>query len=161
MTREQVYEQQLRELGIYEEAFRPEIATLAQLERELSRAKKAWSATVPKGEKPSLLDPLYAVIVGIRREILAHREALGLTPKALRKLRGAPPAGPTEQDLITERLSLIAERVSSYDAAPALPAGRWDNWIPQVEDAQADAASLVREWRELGAELGVDDGGGA
>lgn len=115
MTREQIYTEQLKDLGIYEPAFDPEIRTLASLERDLTRAKKAWSATVPKGGKPSLLDPHYAVITNLRREILAHRETLGLTPKALRRLRGQAPAGPSQQDLITAKLSAIADRVGAYD----------------------------------------------
>lgn len=132
MTREEVYAGQLRALGIYEEAFEPEIKMLAQLERELTRAKKAWSATAPKGSKPSLLDPHYAVITNLRREILVHRESLGLTPKALRRLRGATAAGPDEASLITERLDLIARRVSSYDE-------------------QSDADEIRREWDEVEA----------
>ena len=142
MTKEQVYEKQLKELGIFEEAFRPEISTLAQLERELTRAKKAWSATVPKGEKPSMLDPLYRVIGGLRAEILAHREALGLTPKALRRLRGAT-AGPSEQDLITERLDLIARRVAGYDA-------------PEIS---GEAAADPEAWRPLEEALGLGEDG--
>lgn len=87
-TREQTYTAQLQELGIYDPAFDPEIKTLAQLERRLTRAQKAWSATAPAGGKPSFLDPHYQVIVQLEDKILAHREALGLTPKALRRLKG-------------------------------------------------------------------------
>ena len=122
MTKEQIYQQQMVELGIWEDAFAPEVSTLAQMERDLTRAKKAWSETAPPGGKPSVLDPHFAVITGLRREILAHREALGLTPKGLRKLRGPVADGPSEQDLITERLSAIAERVGAYDQAEGLPA---------------------------------------
>lgn len=143
MTKEQIYRQQLTELGLWEDAFAPEVSTLAQLERELTRAKKEWSKTAPPGEKPSMLDPLFAVIIGLRKEILAHREALGLTPKALRKLRGAPPPGPTEQDLITEKLSAIAARVGAYDGPPELPAAEGESY----------AGTLLREWKELSAEL--------
>lgn len=115
-TREQTYREQMKTLGIYDEIFEPEISTLCQLEREHQRAKKAWSSTaLPAGSKPSFLDPHYAVVQRLRQEILAHREALGLTPKALRKLRGAAPEGPNQQDLITARLDLIAQRVSEYD----------------------------------------------
>lgn len=114
MAREQIYIEQLKALGIYEEAFAPEISTLAQLERELTRAKKAWSATAPPGGKPSLLDPHYQVICSLRREILTHREALGLTPKALRRLRGQTSGEASQADLITERLNAIAARVGSY-----------------------------------------------
>lgn len=125
MTREQIYKAQLQELGVYEDAFDPEIKTLATMERELTRAKKAWAATAAEGEKPSMLDPHYAIINALRKEILQHREALGLTPKALRKLRGAPPPGPEQKDLIADRLDAIVQRVSAYDP-PALPVSESD-----------------------------------
>lgn len=115
MPREQTYREQLQELGIYEKAFEPEISTLAQLERELTRAKKAWSATATEGSKPSMLDPHYDLICSLRREILTHREALGLTPKALRRLRGQDVSGPSQKDLMNTLLSGIAERVGAYD----------------------------------------------
>lgn len=118
MTRESIYISQLKELGIYEPAFDPEIKTLADLERDLTRARKAWSATVPKGSKPSVLDPHYDLILRLRKEILVHRESLGLTPKSLRKLRGAGPTGSDQPDLIVDRLNAIAQRVSAYDAPP-------------------------------------------
>ena len=106
--REQTYIDQLKALGIFDPAFLPAIRQLCSLEREWTQAKKAWSDTAPPGGKPSFLDPLYPVV-----EILAHRESLGLTPKALRKLRGAP-GEPVQQDLIAERLSAIQARVESY-----------------------------------------------
>ena len=151
MTKEQVYEQQLKDLGIFEEAFRPEISTLAQLERELTRAKKAWSATVPRGDKPSMLDPLYRVIIGLRQEILAHREALGLTPKALRRLRGAT-AGPSEQDLITERLDIIASRVAGYDFGAAAGAPEGDAYAAVTEPGAWTAV-------EAAFDLNTEEGG--
>lgn len=113
MTREEKYRQQLKALGTYDEAFEPAIHTLAQVDRDLTRAKKEWAATVPRGCKPSMMDPHYALIRDLRREQLAHQEALGLTPKSLRKLRGAPEP-PVQQDLITSKLSEIAARCASY-----------------------------------------------
>ena len=89
MTREQIYREQLQALGVYDPAFDPEIKTLAILERRKTRVEKAWSRTAPPGGKPSFLDPHYQIIVQLEDKILAHREALGLTPKALRKLKGA------------------------------------------------------------------------
>lgn len=114
-SREQKYVEQLTALGIYDEAFDPEIKTLATLEREWTAAKKEWSATARDGGKPSFADPLYSVIQNLRREILTHRETLGLTPKSLRKLRGAPEPPATAQDLIGEKLSAIAARVGAYE----------------------------------------------
>ena len=87
-TKEKKYIEQLQALGVYTPAFDGEIHELCILERELSRARKQWSKTATNGESPSLSDPLYAVITQIRRDILAHRDALGLTPKALKRLLG-------------------------------------------------------------------------
>ena len=51
----------------------------------------------------------------MRKEILAHREALGLTPKSLRKLRGSSgESAPIARDLLTERLDEIARRTAAY-----------------------------------------------
>lgn len=112
-TREQIYTEQLKALGIYDKAFDPEIKTLAQLERELTRAQKEWKKTAKEDEAPSVRDPAYAVITGIRREILSHRDALGLTPKALRKLKGAAsPAGPNAQEVLTELLDGLREQAN-------------------------------------------------
>ena len=82
MTREQKYAEQLRALGIYHELYDPEIHTLAIMEREHQRTLTAW-----KKAGSDTADELYAVIVQQRRDILAHRDALGLTPKAMRRFR--------------------------------------------------------------------------
>ena len=88
MGKEQQYKQQLESLGVYDEAFDPAIHVLCIQERELSRAMKAWKATAPgKNESPSIMDPLYAEISKLRRDILARQDALGLTPKGLQRLR--------------------------------------------------------------------------
>lgn len=119
-TRETTYTKQLQALGIYDPAFDPEIKTLAQLERRLTRAQKEWAATAPPGGKPSFLDAHYPVIVQLEDKILTHREALGLTPKSLRKLKGAyyetvrgdalaqgmDPENVTVLDLVREKFAL-------------------------------------------------------
>lgn len=115
MTKEQVYREQMKALGIYEEIFEPEIRTLCRIEREYTRAQKAWSATAPPGGKPSFLDDHFQVIQKLRAEILQHREALGLTPKALRKLTGMNLNDtPEQKDLISAKLDQIANRVAQY-----------------------------------------------
>ena len=132
-TKEQIYTAQMIELGIYEKAFDPEIKMLARLERELTRAQKEWSKTAKDGGAPSFTEPIYPTIQRLRQEILQHREALGLTPKALRKLRGQPAEGPSQQEQITAKLDLIAQRVSEYDAAED----------PAFEDKLRGAAALA------------------
>ena len=90
MTREQKYTDRLKAMGVYDEAFDAEIHMLAIMERDNQRTVKAW-----RERGSSVLDDLYPVIERQRRDILAHRDALGLTPKALRRMRPAP-ASPLE-----------------------------------------------------------------
>lgn len=96
-TKEDRYKSQLIALGIYEEAYDPAIHELCVLEREMSRARKQLKGTAPDGEAPSYVDPLYGVVRQLQTNILAYRDALGLTPKSLKKLKGqtgssVPPA---------------------------------------------------------------------
>lgn len=141
-TKEQIYREQMQALGIYESIFEPEIKTLARVEREYTRAEKAWSSTAAPGGKPSFLDPHYAIIQRLRAEILQHREALGLTPKALRKLTGAAGVeAPEQKDLITAKLDRIAERVAGYDLAPGGDVSSAGVWI-QGEDGVERVGSI-------------------
>jgi len=131
MAREDVYIAQLRELGVWNEAFRPMVRDLAKAERRRTRAEKEWAATVPKGGKPSFTHPLYQTCIQLDRTVMEYREALGLTPKALRRLTGtAEPAAP--QDLISEKLSAIAARVSTYSVdVSSLDRGGFDKDPPR------------------------------
>ena len=54
--------------------------------------------------------------------ILAYRESMGLTPKSLRRLKGAASADPAQSAAagISARLDAIAERVSRY-GVPSVP----------------------------------------
>ena len=122
MTREDKYKAQLVELGIYQEAFDPVIKDLCQAERRRTRAQNEWSAKAkaeaadrgedPAKTKPSFLDDLWGVICDLDKSIMVYREALGLTPKALRRLRGQPTAaaGPTAADEISAKLDRMLER---------------------------------------------------
>lgn len=92
MTKEQVYTQQMKELGTYQPIFDPEIKTLCELERDLQRLSKRWKEagrpTVEKGRAgPPTSDKTLDAIMALRKEILAHRDALGLTPKGLQRLK--------------------------------------------------------------------------
>lgn len=139
MTKEQIYRQQMTELGIYEAIFEPEIRTLARIERELTRAMKAWSDTAPPNGKPSFLNDHYPVIQRLRAEALQHREALGLTPKALKKLVGAAGTdAPQQKDLITAKLDQIAARVAAYDPDTDFNPDWWKN-----DEAGAPVLGLI------------------
>ena len=116
-AREELYRDQLKALGTYDTAFEPLIKELCQLERRRTRLQKAWSATAKPGEKPSFLDPHYAILTQLEREIMAMRDTMGLTPKSLRRLKGIQDAAPQQQDLITEKLTAIADRVQQYNVA--------------------------------------------
>ena len=118
MTKEQQYAAALEALGVYDPAFDGEIHQLCILERELSRTMKLWKATAPEGKAPSPTDPLYAVITQQRRDILAHRDALGLTPKALKRLqRREAPAPAAEPQSSSPALSAVLEGLRSRAAA--------------------------------------------
>ena len=120
MTREQKYAEQMKELGIYEEIFEPEIHTLAVLERDLQRLTKRWKdegcqTFDDTGRGPVTSDKTLDAIMSIRREILAHRDALGLTPKALVRLKGRPVAEADDQaDGKPAELTILDEVRSKY-----------------------------------------------
>ena len=102
MTREQKYADQMRRLGIYDEAFDPEIHTLCIMERDLQRITKRWKEegyqTVERnGRGPAATDRNFDAIMTLRRQILSVKDALGLTPRALVRLKGRP-AAPEEKD---------------------------------------------------------------
>lgn len=117
-SKEKVYADQLKALGVYDPAFDGAIHTLCILERELSRTMKAWKATAAdKNTAPSVTDPLYAAILQQRREILTYRDALGLTPKGLRRLKGkkSDDAGTKSKNDIGSKLDAICTKVMAYD----------------------------------------------
>lgn len=142
-TKEQVYREQLQALGIYHEILEPEIKAVARVEREYTRAQKAWSATAsPAGSAPSFLDPHYAIVQKLRAEGLQHREALMTMAKTLAKLTGATGVeAPEQKDLITAKLDRIAERVSGYDLATGSDIGSAGVWI-QGEDGMEKVGSV-------------------
>ena len=88
MTKEENIREQMIALGTWNIAFGPVVHSLCVLERETARIRKEWKLTAPPGRAPSAMDPHYAVIRSNERESNALRDALGLTPRGLRKLKG-------------------------------------------------------------------------
>lgn len=139
MKAEDKYKAQLEELGVYQPAFDAEIHTLCMMERELRREQKELrevkkdldtarqsvqlygSSNTMEKSLASLLkavDSHYALIMQLRRDILSHRDALGLTPKGLQRLRGKEtPVGPAGSAMQSFGgvLEALRDKVSTYD----------------------------------------------
>lgn len=105
MTREQTYKQQLEELGIYRKAFDPEIRMLSDMERELQRMRKEW-----KEQGSPAKSKLHEAIISQRRDILAHRDALGLTPRGLHRIKREAPEEREDKQVKGNVLQLIQDR---------------------------------------------------
>lgn len=114
MTKEQKYVHQLRSMGIYQEAFDGEIHTLAVMEREFSRVDKQWR-TLP--EDVRYIHALFAVRASLRKDILAHRESLGLTPKGYKRLRPEVKTDPGGKDPHSAALERLTQECMKYDAS--------------------------------------------
>lgn len=120
-------------MGIYQAAFDPAIHTLCMMERELRRAQKDWSAAKKEtedaresGASDKLIiaymkaaDSYYSTIMSLRRDILSHRDALGLTPKGLQRLRSKDtPVGDEGRSGAagaTSVLQAIFDKVTAYE----------------------------------------------
>lgn len=116
MTREQKYISQMQRLGIYDEIFEPEIHTLCIMERDLQRLTKRWKEegyrTVEKnGRGPATTDKNFDAIMVLRRQVLAMKDALGLTPKALARLKGRPEAPADDPEGAEEQPATILQLV--------------------------------------------------
>ena len=120
MTREQKYIGQMQRLGIYDEIFEPEVHNLCIMERDLQRLTKRWKAdgyqTVERnGRGPAATDRTFDAIMTLRRQVLAMKDALGLTPKALARLKGRPVAEAEDQaDGKPAELTILDEVRSKY-----------------------------------------------
>ena len=117
MTKEQIYTQQMKELGTYQPIFDPEIKTLCELERDLQRLSKRWKEagrpTVERGGRgPTTSDKTLDAIMALRKEILAHRDALGLTPKGLHRLRPSLSADSSPKGQISVLNQIRARRMN-------------------------------------------------
>lgn len=110
-SKEAKYRRSLEALNIYHEAMDPVIHDLCVLERECARTRKAWKATAEDGKNPSPLDEHYALIRAQQRDILAMRTALGLTPMALKRIRGsASSEAPEDEDKGPTVLEIVRRR---------------------------------------------------
>lgn len=96
MGREAMIRADMEAVGTYNVIFEPTIKQLAKAERELAKAEKTWRANggqmvaelVNKtGGKYTAKDPHYAVVDQMRKDIMALRNQLGLTPNSLKRVQ--------------------------------------------------------------------------
>ena len=135
MGREAMIRADMESVGTYNEIFDPSIRQLAKLERELSRAEKAWRAAGGQmvtelmnktGGRYTAKDPNYTVVEQLRASIQSLRNQLGLTPTGLKRAKQASAAqagsreSPLEEllaaahDYALEHASAYLEEVDTY-----------------------------------------------
>lgn len=110
MAKEDIYREQLEALGLWTPAVAYTVHDLCILERELNRTRARWKKTADPGEAPSTLHPLYNVIRKQTQEIMSMRDALGLTPKSLRRIKGAPTEEPKDNANAGTVLQLVLDK---------------------------------------------------
>ena len=125
MGREAMIRADMESVGIYSPIFDGTIRQLAKTERELSRAEKTWRANGGKmvaelvnktGAAYTAKDPHYAVVDQLRKDVLALRTQLGLTPASLRKAQARKEA---EMAGSRSRLEELLEEAHDYAVDPA------------------------------------------
>ena len=107
MSKEKEYRARMEALGIWDEAFAGAVHDLCMMERDQAKTRTAWRAALAEGKRLEAT-ALSELLMAQDKAIQAHRDALCLTPKALRKLQqdfGAGPA-PSDADNITPLTAL-------------------------------------------------------
>ncbi len=116
MGRREDYIAQLKELDIYQPAFLPAINDLVTTEHEYSRAMKAWREDAKRRGAPALTsDPAYEEVQRLRKDISAQRDALGLTPRGLQKIRGRGSAEGVAGEGLSRKLDALLARCEAYE----------------------------------------------
>lgn len=131
MGREAMIKADMEAVGTYSPIFDKAIKSLAKQERELAKAEKVWRDNGGKmvaelvnktGATYTAKDPHYAVVDQLRKDILAQRAQLGLTPKSLKAMKakladsGAPKRSRLDE-LLEEAREFAAEHAAEYQAA--------------------------------------------
>ena len=131
MGREAMIKAVMEAVGTYSPIFDKAIKSLAKQERELAKAEKVWRDNGGKmvaelvnktGATYTAKDPHYAVVDQLRKDILAQRAQLGLTPKSLKAMKakladvGAPKQSRLDE-LLEEAREFAVEHAAEYQAA--------------------------------------------
>ena len=131
MGREAMIKADMEAVGTYSPIFDKAIKSLAKQERELSKAEKVWRDNGGKmvaelvnktGATYTAKDPHYAVVDQLRKDILAQRAQLGLTPKSLKTMKAKiVDTGTVKRshldELLEEAREFAVEHAAEYQAA--------------------------------------------
>ncbi len=131
MGREAMIKADMEAVGTYSPIFDKAISALAKQERELSKAEKAWRENGGKmvaelvnktGAKYTAKDPHYSVVDQLRKDILAQRAQLGLTPKSLKAMKAKLADQSTAKrsrldELLEDAKEYAIEHAGEYQAA--------------------------------------------
>ena len=126
MGREAMIRADMESVGLYSPIFESSIRQLAKAERELAKAEKAWRAAGGKmvaemvnktGATYTAKDPNYAVVDQLRKDILALRTQLGLTPTGLARVkRSQQTLAPETESRLESLLSVAREHAAAHAA---------------------------------------------
>ena len=86
MSKEADYRARMEALGIWDEAFSGAVHDLCMMERDQAKTRTAWRAALAEGKRLEA-EGLAELLMSQDKAIQAHRDALCLTPKALRRLQ--------------------------------------------------------------------------
>ena len=111
MSKEADYRARMEALGIWDDAFAGAVHDLCMMERDQAKTRTAWRAALAKGDKKAA--ELAELLMNQDKAIQAHRDALCLTPKALRRLQdtfGAQSAAPPGKVTPMSALEIVRKR---------------------------------------------------
>ena len=126
MGREAMIRADMESVGLYSPIYDGTIRQLAKTERELSRAEKTWKSAGGKmvaklvnktGATYTAKDPNYAVVDQLRKDVLALRTQLGLTPTGFARAKRGKKVMETETDGRLESLLTAAREHAVEHAA--------------------------------------------
>ncbi len=103
-TKEAKYKAQLEALGIWDPAFTGAVHDLCMLERDQAKTRTAWRAALREGEDATDLGKL---LIQQANAIQTLREALCLTPKALRRLQPVFGAGAVPEATPERKITVL------------------------------------------------------
>ena len=112
MSKETEYQARMEALGIWDDAFAGAVHDLCMMERDQAKVRTAWRAALADKDTKTAAE-LSELLMSQDRAIQMHRDALCLTPKALRRLQadfGAQGGEPTNAKATLTVLDKVRKR---------------------------------------------------